>query len=59
MFNYVRVTLRPTIRLTADATDEQVKVAEEVAHKADGYCIITNAVRGKVAVTVEPTVQRG
>lgn len=58
-FNYKSVVLRPTIRLAADATDEQVAVAEDMAHKADAYCIITNAVRGKVEITVEPTVVRG
>ncbi|MBL8047854.1 MAG: OsmC family protein [Chthonomonas sp.] len=59
MFNYKAVVIRPTIRLAADATDEQVAMAEDMAHKADAYCIITNAVRGKVEITVEPTVVRG
>lgn len=58
-FTYRAVTLRPTITLEADATDEQVTQAEEMAHKADAYCIVTNAVRGKVEVTIEPTVTRG
>ncbi len=34
-------------------------MAQEMAHKADLYCIITNAVRGKVEISVEPTVVRG
>lgn len=54
-FRYTRVTLRPTITLTAP-TEEQVKAAGEMAHKADSYCIITNAIRDKVTITVEPTV---
>jgi peroxiredoxin-like protein len=57
-FTYARVTLRPTITLASDATDEQVKMAEDMAHKADSYCIVTNAVRGKVEIAVEPTVVR-
>lgn len=55
MFNYKRIVLRPTITVAADITEEQLKIAEDMAHKADGYCIITNAVRGKVEVVVEPT----
>ncbi len=55
---YRKVTIHPNVRLTPDATDEHVKMAEEMAHKADGYCIITNAVRDKVEIVVEPTVAR-
>ncbi len=58
-FTYKKITLRPTITLAADATDDHVKMAEDMAHKADLYCIITNAVRGKVDIAVEPTIQRG
>lgn len=58
-FTYKKVTIRPTIRLEASASDDQVKMAEDMAHKADLYCIITNAVRDKVAIEVEPTVTRG
>ena len=58
-FTYKRITLRPTITLGADATDEHEKIAHDMAHKADLYCIITNAIRGKVDITVEPTVVKG
>lgn len=57
-FTYKSVTLKPTITLAADATDDQVKLADEMAHKADLYCIITNAIRDKVAINVEPTIVR-
>ena len=57
-FTYKNVTVRPTIVLDASATDEQVKLAEDMSHKADLYCIITNAVRGKVEITVEPTISK-
>lgn len=59
MFTYARVTVKPTITLAADATDDHVKMAEDMAHKADAYCIVTNAVRDKVAITIEPTIVRG
>jgi peroxiredoxin-like protein len=55
---YTAITLRPNIVLTSDATDDQIKIAEDMAHKADGYCIITNAVRGNVKIEVEPTVTK-
>ncbi|MBL8088313.1 MAG: OsmC family protein [Chthonomonas sp.] len=58
-FNYKSVVIRPTITLAADADDAAEAKAHDLAHKADGYCIITNAVRGKVEITVEPTVLRG
>ncbi|MCW5937621.1 MAG: OsmC family protein [Fimbriimonadaceae bacterium] len=57
-FTYTKVTVRPTIKLAAEATDDQVKMAEDMAHKADAYCIITNAIRGKVEIVVEPTIVR-
>lgn len=57
-FVYKTITVRPTIVLSAEATDDQLKIAEDLAHKADAYCIVTNAVRGKVEVTIEPTVSK-
>lgn len=58
-FVYTKVVVKPTIRLAADATDEHVTMAEDMAHKADLYCIITNAVRDKLAIEIEPTITRG
>lgn len=58
-FIFQKVTLRPTISLAAGASDDDAKLAEDIAHKADAYCIITNAVRGKVEIAVEPLIKRG
>lgn len=58
-FVYKSVTVRPRIVLSADATDEQMSMADQMAHKADLYCIVTNAVRDKVSITVEPEIVRG
>jgi peroxiredoxin-like protein len=55
---FKKFTIRPTITLASSATDEQLKMAEDMAHKADSYCVITNAVRGKVEIVVEPKVVR-
>jgi peroxiredoxin-like protein len=57
-FKYRQIVIRPTITLSSEATDDQLKIAEEMAHKCDAYCIVTNAVRASVEVTVEPTVVR-
>ncbi|MBS1707314.1 MAG: OsmC family protein [Armatimonadetes bacterium] len=56
-FTYTKLTIRPRVVLTG-ADDAQAKVAEDMAHKADAYCIITNAVREKVQVVVEPVIVR-
>lgn len=57
-FKYVSITVRPWITLSADATDDQMKIAEDMAHKADSYCIVTNAVRNNVEITVDPQVRK-
>lgn len=56
---YKSVTLRPTIHLAYDATEEQTKMALDMAHRADAYCIVTNTVRDKVEIIVEPNVEKG
>ena len=53
---YTKITIKPTIVLTAGATEAQIAGVTDMAHKADGYCIITNAIRGKVEVVIEPEV---
>lgn len=55
-FTFKKMTLRPSITLAAGATEEQAKATEDAAHKADAYCIITNAVRGSVEILVEPKI---
>ena len=57
-FVYKSVALSPKITLAADATDQDIATAVDMAHKADAYCIVTNAVRGKVEVSITPSVQR-
>lgn len=58
-FTYKKIAIKSNIVLEAGADEATVKMAEDMAHKADSYCIITNAVRGKVEITVEPTVTTG
>ena len=55
-FTYKKITVRSKITLAPGTDEAQVKVAEDMAHKADNYCIITNAIRGKVEIAVEPEI---
>lgn len=55
-FTYKKITLHSKIVVNDEA---HVKMAEEMAHKADNYCIITNAVRDKVQIEVHPEVTVG
>jgi peroxiredoxin-like protein len=57
-FTYARIVIRPRITLAADATDAQVDTARDLALRADAHCIVTNAVRDKVQVRIEPEVVR-
>jgi organic hydroperoxide reductase OsmC/OhrA len=41
------------------ATDEQARSLTEFAHKAEHYCVISNAIRGNVEVTVSPEIEVG
>jgi peroxiredoxin-like protein len=55
---YTRITINPKIVLESNADYEQVKSAEDMAHKAVKYCIISNALRGNVELSVEPEITR-
>ena len=52
---FVSLQLRP--RITLMAVDEsQQSAARDLAHKAELYCPISNAIRGNVEITVEPEI---
>ena len=55
-FTYQSIVIRPTITLAATATEAQIAQTVDFAHKADAYCIVTNTLRDKVSVTIEPNV---
>lgn len=57
-FTYKKITIRPRIVVNADATDDQMAKIKDMSHKADNYCIITNALRGKVEVVVEEDISK-
>lgn len=58
-FTYKQIVICPKITVSADATEAQVAQTHEFALKTDAYCIVTNAIRGKVEVSIEPEVVRG
>ena len=58
-FVYKRITLKPTITLEAGSDDAQVALAEDIAHKAESYCIVTASVKGNVEVVLEPKIVKG
>ena len=52
---FVSMQLKPRVFL--NSTDEsQVKAAEDMAHKAEQYCLISNAIRGSVELSVDPEI---
>jgi peroxiredoxin-like protein len=57
-FTYKSLTLRPRISVSAEATEEQISATRDIAIKTDSYCIVPNAVRGKVTISIEPEVVR-
>ena len=52
---FVSMALKPRILMNG-ADELQIKTAEDFAHKAEQYCLISNAIRGNVEVTLEPVV---
>lgn len=52
---YNAITIRATIKTTG-ATEEQKQLILDMAHKADSYCIVTNTLRDKVKIEVQPTI---
>jgi peroxiredoxin-like protein len=52
---YQAIRLKPRITLSG-ADENQKNTALDSAHKAEQYCVISNAVRGTVQITVEPDI---
>jgi peroxiredoxin-like protein len=52
---FTAIHIKPRIVLTGP-DDAQRQTAVDFAHKAEQYCLISNAIRGNVEVSVEPEV---
>lgn len=57
VFTYQKIIHRPTIILTREAKEKDIKFAIRLAKKAEESCMITRAIKGNVEVEVEETVQ--
>lgn len=53
---FTRIVHRPRIVLAEGASDEDRKTARDATDRAEKACLISNAVRGNVQVTVEPEI---
>lgn len=58
-FVYKTIVLRPHIFLLPGTAEAQATAVKEMAIKADAYCIVTNAVRDKVEIRLEPEIVSG
>ena len=55
---FVAIRLFPRVFLgTAD--ESSIQTATDFAHKADQYCLISNAIRGSVELSVSPEIVTG
>jgi peroxiredoxin-like protein len=52
---FTKIKLAPKIYLLG-SDEGQIKSITDAAHKAEQYCVISNAIRGNVEITVEPQV---
>lgn len=57
-FTYTKVVINCRVVMAGDAEDEELDAVKELFPKAETYCIITNAISGKVAVSLETEVTR-
>lgn len=57
VFTYEKIIHRPVIRLAADASEKDYKMAERLAEKAESTCMISKAIRGNVEVALEITIK--
>jgi peroxiredoxin-like protein len=52
---FVSIRLSPRLTLTGN-DPSQIQAATDAAYKAEQYCVVSNAVRGNVEITVAPEI---
>lgn len=57
VFTYKSILHAPTITLQQEPTEALHKKVERLAHKAEQTCMISKALRGNVALSVDVTIQ--
>jgi peroxiredoxin-like protein len=56
VFTYKKIIHRPKIVLKSNATDKDIQLAQELAEKAEGSCMISRAIQGNVEMELHATV---
>lgn len=58
VITYKKIIHRPEIVLTNSATDQDCKLAQKFAEKAETSCMISRAIRGNVEIELQATIKR-
>ena len=58
VFTYKKIIHRPLIILKDFATEEDLKLAQKLAKKAETSCMISRAIKGNIELQLEMTVKR-
>lgn len=56
VFTYKNIAHQPTITVTQPLDEALFKKVDRLAHKAEQTCMISKALRGNVALSVQPTI---
>jgi peroxiredoxin-like protein len=56
VITYKKIIHRPKIVLKADATEQDIQLAQKLAEKAETSCMISRAIKGNVEVQLEATI---
>ncbi|OCS85625.1 OsmC family protein [Caryophanon tenue] len=56
VFTYKSIAHQPTITVTQPLDEALFKKVDRLAHKAEQTCMISKALRGNVALSVQPTI---
>jgi peroxiredoxin-like protein len=57
VFTYKKIIHRPEILLKANATEKEIQLANKLAEKAEGSCMISRAIQGNVEMELHVTLK--
>lgn len=58
VFTYKKIIHRPEIVLKPDASDEELKLAQKLAKKAETSCMISRAIKGNVELELQAIIKK-
>ena len=58
VFTYKKIIHRPLIILKDSASEDDLKLAQRLAHKAETSCMISRAIKGNVELQLELSIKR-